>query len=490
MGGGHLLLHGYTSCNPNEIRVRIENGESIDSFPGDFVVYDPSPESGFAISSLVSALPFYWAVSEDQRLVLGDNVFDVARRAGIPWRWNLRAVRSLAICGHTLNEDTLCLGVRRLAPRTYLKAESGSIRCNRLPIAPMEWDKDDDINDALLALQASFREAVEGAAEVHLSLSAGYDSRLLLALCLDAGITPNVSVMGYEDSTDVIVARKLCERAGLRLTVVELDEQDYLKMGATISDATSGVKTAANWHTFLYHKGKDFSQGVHLVGSNGEFARSFFFDIPRLNRFVDAAPPQMLKAYWAARYGRRFVKFSRHNPFLRWSNMGSPLALAGKAVVQPGWAPHNFSSALDAYYTGQRVRHFIGAGLACYAYHGSPRVPFLHAGWIRVAARLNRKHKRSDSYHRYCTARLAPALAELPYNQLQDGLQGSSYSPFHRFSRSRQVDELLLNSARLGQWITPDQLRKVLNDSGCDQMEERSFWLTLHFAGEALAQRL
>lgn len=489
-GSGRLRLHGYSSCEPNEIKAGVEKGKEIDSFPGDFVVYDPSPDSGFAISSLVSALPFYWAISADRRLVLGDNVFDVAKRAAIPWRWNLRSIRALALCGHTLNEDTLCVGVQRLTPGTYLKAEAGGIRSTRLPIQPFVWDMDDGMNEALSALKVGFREAVGSAEEVHLSLSAGYDSRLLLALCLDSGITPKVSVMGYEESTDVVVARKLCERAGLDLTVVEIDGQDYLKMGATIADATSGVKTAANWHTFLYHKGKDFSHGVHLVGSNGEFARSFFFDVARLNRFVDAAPPQMLRAYWAVRYARRFLKFSRYNPFLRWANVGSPLALAGKAVVQPGYAPHNLSSALDAYYTGQRVRHFIGAGLACYAYHGSPRLPFLHPRWIRAVARLRREHKRNDNYHQYCTARLAPALVELPYNQLEDGSKGPSYSPFNQFSRSRQVSELLLSSTHLRQWITPDQLSKVLNDSGCDQAEERSFWMTLHFAAEALAQRM
>lgn len=480
-------LHGYSPTPVGDLLRFIQGGGDVSDLTGDFVVVNPSPVDGFAVSSFLSALPYYYALSAQGHLVTGACAFEVAARAGLAWRWNERTIRSLALYGHSINDDTLCEGVYRLPPATRVSVKNGALKLEALPVRRFLWDEDTTQERAFGLLKRSFEGCVGGAAsEVHLSLSAGYDSRLLLALCLDRGIKPQVSVMGYDNSTDVIMARAICQRVGLRLQVIALDPTDYLRHGARIAATTSGVKTAVNWHTYLYHLGKDFSRGVHLVGSNGEFARSFFFDKPRFDPLAKHAPAVGMNAYWFARCARRMMKFSRLNPLVG-RNPLPVLGLAQRASVGRQWTASRFLPALDAFYAEQRVRHFIGGGLACYAAHGSPRSPFLDAPWMRAIAAMGRRFKQGNRFHADSTERLWAPLAEFTYNRLPDQTQGESYHPFGPLVKSDEVTELLVESSCLDGWTSRADRVALLTDAQCDQVEERNLWLTLHFA--ATAQR-
>lgn len=481
-----LAIHGYCERAPSEAKEFIQRGGDVSELRGDFVLIASDPHGATLLSSYTSALPYYYAASTHGDLIHGANVFDVAKRAMVPWRWNLRAIRCLALYGHTLNDDTLCEGVFRLPRAARVFAREGLVFRESLPVRQFAWDCEGSQESAFQELRRGFEAWTSQAARVHLSLSAGYDSRLLLALCLSVGITPLVSVMGSDDSTDVLVAQAICRKVGLPLEVIRLDGRDYLRLGSSIARTTSGVKTAINWHTYLYGQSKDFSDGVHMVGSNGEFARSFFFDRPQFNSVTTRASGRALRAYWFVRCIRRAVKFSRHNPLVGW-NLPCAADAARRAHIDPDWGTATLLPALDAFYAEQRVRHFIGGGLACYAAFGSPRSPFLDAPWIRAVAAMSRHHKQRSRFHADSTDRLNRDLAEVPYNRLPGGQVGAGYHPFNDTVLSNEVTELLLESKHLDEWLSRSERDAILHDSRCDQIEERNLWLTLHFAGEALA---
>lgn len=400
------------------------------------------------------------------------NVYDLCRPGDKSWVWNPRAISELALYGHTIGRDTLCTTVMRTeAPRT----------------GALSWGQDDTIDPALDKLKLAFDMSVASSSTVHLSLSAGYDSRLLLALCLSRGIRPTLSVMGYPDSTDVVVASAIAAKVGLPIRRIELSGRDYLTYGTQIATDTSGVKTAVNWHTWLYSKELDARDGVHLIGSNGEFARSFYLDKRGLNSLADALPPTLAPSYWIARLSRRRLKFSRQNPLLR-DRTANPISLAIDAMRTLDWTPRTFADALDCFYTQQRVRHFIGAGLACFAQFGTPRSPFLDDGWISAVARMTRRLKRGSYFHAESTRRLRPELAEFPYNQLANGRQGSSYHPFADLCMTSEITELIADSSHLDAFASRSERLKVLADARCNQMEERNLWLTLHFASQPAAR--
>lgn len=481
-----LYLHGYSTMKPEEIVAAIDNGNDISSIAGDFVVYNPSPTGGFAISSFVSALPFYYAISPMGSLIMGDNVFDVAYRSKKEWKWNLSTIQCLALYGHSLNQDTLCEGVFRIPPGSRVTVNEGKVSIIKLDICQFSWDNVKKEANALQLLQTSFDHCVQNTKDVHLSLSAGYDSRLLLALCLNVGIKPNISVMGYNDSTDVVIAKEICKRLAIPLEVIEIRKDDYLELGGIIAKDTSGVKTAINWHTYIYSRAKDFSQGIHLVGSNGEFARTFFFDAPIFNVLSKQLPQITMNAFWFAKCFNRLNKFSKFNPLLN-SGKFAPFEMAKKAHIDDRWCTQKFLPAMDAFYAEQRVRHFIGAGLACYATFGSPRSPFLDGNWMRAITALSRDFKQGNLYHSTCTKKLNPALSKCEYNRLPNKVKGNSYHPFNDLAKSNVLSEVILDSSYLDQWLSRNDRAAILNDQRCNQLEERNFWLTLHFAAKALS---
>lgn len=424
----------------------------------------PSAHQLQAGARMIDALPLY--ASSHAKTVLDNKVFNLRTPDDPEWNWNDRAIASLALYGHTIGDDTLCNGVSR-RPADW--------------VGPLRWGTDTTIDRSLAALKVAFRKCIDGASNVHLSLSAGYDSRLLLALCLSEGVKPNLSVMGYADSTDVIIAEAISKAVDLPIRRIELQAEDYLSFGHRIAYDTSGVKTPVNWHTWLYAKALDARNGVHLVGSNGEFARSFFFDNPRLNPVANHLPAVAAHAYWTAKITRRRGKFSKHNPILR-GITADAFALAHAGMSGLDWKARGFSEALDCFYTQQRVRHFIGAGLACYSEFGTPRSPFLDDGWMISAARLSRKLKQNSFFHAESTRRLVSELDVFPYNSLADGKRGRSYHPFAELCSKPEVTELISESSVLDKWASAADRRAILTDTACNQLEERNLWLTLHFA--------
>lgn len=480
-------LHGYSSADPRSILARLRAGGTIADVDGDFVISGCDGDGEFLLSSLLSAIPYYYAVSASGMLIHGRHAFDVARRAERRWNWNFRALGSLAWYGHTLNDDTLCDTVSRMPAGARVSLRRGELHIEKLPIPEFHWDHEGSAELCLGSLEQAFADCVTSNHSPHLSLSAGYDSRLLLALAMKKGLLPVISVMGTSDSTDVRVAGRICARLGVPLQIVDVPTTAYLEQGARIAWETSGVKTAVNWHTYIYAGAIRASDSVHLVGSNGEFARSFYFDVRRLNWIVDRTPPGAIPYYWFLRILRRMKKFSKHNPLLQQESAARRYAALG--TLDRRWKADSAASALDAFYSEQRVRHFIGSGIACYGAHGNPRSPFLDARWLRTCASMTRALKRNNRFHEIAIKRLAPELSNEPFNCDPEMGKVVGYNPFPNFASSNEIKDFIIDSRQLDAWSTREQRERIMVDPGCSQLEERNFWITLHFAAIAASRQ-
>src|SRR5207253_3376659 len=105
------------------------------------------------------------------------------------------------------------------------------------------------------------------------------DSRVLLACMCHLGRRPSAASMGSPHATDVRIATQLARITGLDFTRVEIEPEDYIAVAEQVLHTTSGEKIFWHWHTGIYTDKVGFApDGIHLVGSNGEFARSYFFD--------------------------------------------------------------------------------------------------------------------------------------------------------------------------------------------------------------------
>jgi len=466
-----FVLRGYSPWPAEKIVRMVDTGTGVAQIPGDFVAIAEGTCDGQAytriVTSMVAALPYYFTPGRGTQgpFEHGPTVFDVVRRARLSWRWNRRAISFLALLGHTVGDDTLHPDVFRVPNAAVITAMGG--RLGRIERQDDAWrsvfapTSVTDPQSAVATLRDVFGEMTTPARAV-LSLSAGYDSRLLLALLLSLGERPLAITAGFADSTDVVVAGMIARALGLEHRIVELDPNDYLKHARDIVHATSGTKTAAHWHTDLYVRAAGIARDdVHYVGSNGEFARSYYLDRGAFAHALGVGPRALMEAFFAAKLTRRARRLP---PALLAAGPG-PLACARHltSLVQP--FTRSFADALDCFYATQRVRHFIGNGLALYTQHSQPRSPFLDARWIRAVGGLPRRERLGSNHHRRAIATLLPDLLAFPtggggpmarrapplYYVVKDKSVG--YSPFDRVIRDSRVHEIIAEASALDEIV-------------------------------------
>jgi asparagine synthase (glutamine-hydrolysing) len=477
-------LVGYSARTPEEIVASALAGEQPESRPGDFTAIvegDSGPTSIKVVSSAIAAHPCYAAPDEAGRLHVGADVFTVARSACLPWSWNVRAIRCLALFGHTIGRDTLHPHVYRVPPDVLIRAEHGQVSEHTLGF----WERSTrDVPDCGPAdVLASLREALRRDSAGHdvlLSLSAGYDSRLLLGLCLEQGLRPRTVTMGPPDATDVSVAVELARVCGLSHERIELNAKDYLVHALAISAATSGVKLAGAWHTYLYARAAGArDREIHLVGSNGEFARSFY--LPGRSAILGSRlPPSAVHLYWLIRLERRRLRF-RSWPLINGGGVVESARIAyGHQAVGA-----DLSSVLDHFYATERVRHFIGNGLALYSVAGRPRAPFLDADVVDKIRRLPREQRVQNRFHGWAIASIAPRLATLPYNlPFPSASRHVGYSPFSGVRQLPRTAEIVMDCPALDD-LVPRPTRERLLAIGSPA--EFELLLTLACAGHCVS---
>jgi Asparagine synthase len=407
---------------------------------------------------MIAAFPCYMAVDQRGRIHCGGDVFTVANKAGLAWDWNLHAIKCLALFGHTVGMDTLHPKVYRVPFDTALEAANPGTNEHSLGSWSSVASGSTTFNETLATLKDAFLRDVTGA-EVLLSLSAGYDSRVLLSLCLDAGIRPRCVTMGYPDSTDVQVAEAVCSRLGLSHERIEISPEDYLTEGQEIARLTSGTKLAAHWHTYLYSRDSTSpSNEIHLVGSNGEFARNFYIpDRFGPLRVMERSPANLFPLQWTARLEKRRAHF-RSLPLVSSGGFWQSFSIARSL----SHSRKNLGSALAQFYATQRVRHFIGNGLALYSAFGKPRSPFLDGAVVNAIRGLSTDQFNHDQFHKRIVQGLAPRLMEFPFNSpMSNETKTIPYSPFPQVVAMPKTRDVVMEHSSLDD-LVPQQSREHL----------------------------
>ena len=469
-------------------------------WPGDFVfVVENSRPSGEAVTTLISsavaATPYYYTVTGNG-FHHGASVFQVAAAAGLEWRWNRRAVNCMALFEHCLQDDTLHSDIRRVPACSRLTFENNSLRIELDPAVLDSFTAPEDIHsDELAQITIDVFSEMTRGREVAVSLSAGYDSRALLALALNAGMQPVIGTMGTAGSTDMKVAAKITAALGLEHRCIEINARDYMKHAANIIRVTSGVKSAAHWHTYLYASQIGFPQDrLHLVGSNGEIARTYFLDkgIAALGANCIGSFLRML--FFNAKFGaqRKLPSLDLKSFLLpaELDDITKSLAAANSSISQGS----GLLRPLDEFYTMQRVRHFIGGGLAAFNSVMQATSPFLDSRFVTGAARLRRQYKMNSRFHRQLIRRCSPELLDFPTDDTQTTMASqdrllywlrrypnTSYSPLGEFLQSPEVEEIVLESPHLEQFMLRKDRAVVLINR---QQQFLCFLVTMHMVCE------
>jgi len=345
----------------------------------------------------------------------GRRVAALLQHAQLDWQWNWQALGDLCQLENLTGNATLHPLVRRVPPGTVLTYRNGRLQLDSRHLVDGFVRQPHDPDRAVAALNSEVARLA--GADPYLSLSGGFDSRLILSACLHNGIQPHLVTMGSDGSSDVEVAQAIARRFGLRHDRVEIGLDELLDQGQEIASLTNGSKPACHWHTYLYPRKVGIpSQSTFFVGTLGEFARSYYFDHGQLGRVANRFPQRALRRYWN-------LKLHRHATFLPQELPGLAPALAAqldgegirtRAERLSGYCHGSFLPGLTRYYLEQRVPNFYANGIAMYQASSQWRSPFHNRAWLETVWSLRAPWKLGSNWHRHAIQRNCPALLSFP----------------------------------------------------------------------------
>ncbi len=415
-------LIGYSPLEPNDLAAKIAAGCKPSQLPGDFILIiegtrgDRLPYVAL-ITSAVCAIPYYIYQLNNQ-FVHGLNVFEVVELAKIAWKWNNNALNSIALLGFCLGNDSLHQDVQRVNPASiYYYSQQLNIIKDTFPTDIFSSDRislDDALEEYNRVCDRYYSDR-----QVCLSLSAGYDSRVLLASLLKRGIKPIVGTEGSPDSQDVQIASAIAKDLALEHRIIELTENDFVKSANRIVEATSGeLLLSGGWGSFLFLQQVQFPQNMlHLAGSNGALFKTFYFNMGILSQIADRFPKLLLKQYFNTYLNYRGKKYKNTTKTFLWNKQSlNPQQISDRCYQLSAIDNCQFCDRLDYFHTYYRVRNYTAQGTALYNLLNLTSSPFLDYRVVMAGARLNRKYKLNIFFHQQILLDNYPQLINYPIN--------------------------------------------------------------------------
>ncbi|WP_216901282.1 asparagine synthase C-terminal domain-containing protein [Synechococcus sp. CCY 9618] len=417
LGDHRLTCIGYCDSSEADLLGRFlrQGSRALAGTEGEYTLVIESGGGDVTVITSPVGATHYFYTQQQGRLFHGDRVADILRRSGLAWQWNWQALGDLCQLENLTDNQTLHPEIHRVPPGSILHGSDGRLSLSSVAtidrIQPGPADPDaavDALNNAMAGLAGE---------TPYLSLSGGFDSRVILASMLHLGLRPHLITTGREEATDVQVARRMAQRFGLPHQLISLDLEEFFAHAPTISSLTNGTKPACHWHTYLYPlKAAIPSDATFFVGTLGEFARSYYFDRGWLGRLASLAPEAALGRFWR-------MKLARHPTFLaeELGHLAPQLAaeLAGEGSERradrlSGFCHGEFLDGLTRYYFEQRVPNFYANGIAMYRASSAWRSPFHDRRWIETIWNLPDGWKLGSNWHRHAIARNCPELLAFP----------------------------------------------------------------------------
>ncbi|MBF0191473.1 MAG: hypothetical protein HQL99_10110 [Magnetococcales bacterium] len=242
------------------------------------------------------------------------------------------------------------------------------------------------------------------------AISGGYDSRLILALLLEAGVRPELFVFGPEQGdADVTVARQVAAVAGLPLEVINKSRRPGIAREGFREQVARNVVAFDAWKPGgLFDNGVDLADRlarsqdrVLLNGSAGEIYRNFYYlpDRPMALREVVRSfysrldPAAVTGAFSRRGYGDAMTGAMRRA-------LGAP---DGEGALERGWVERSYPLFRGRFWSSRDLNLNLRFGPALY--------PFLEAGVVRETWRVPMACKHLGRLEARMIQLAAPELA-------------------------------------------------------------------------------
>ncbi|MBS1627476.1 MAG: hypothetical protein JSR09_06240 [Bacteroidetes bacterium] len=490
-----IVLKGYSSFSKEKIAALLLSQKNCSNIPGDFVIIIDGILHNQSITiigtSIVSAIPYFYT-KHNNKFAHGVSIFEVCKAAQLQWQWDDFSLFCINSIEHTINEHTIHAHIKRIPENSFITYYNHTLTIEKKEagIKHNNFKNDNEVlEDYITLCEGYFRNQKK----LLLSLSAGFDSRLLLATALYFGEKPLLATMGNSNATDVIVAKSIANSLNLSHQTIELVAEDYFKEENIfkIINATSGSKTFNHWHTYFFSNYFKNTELLHLAGSNGELARTYYFDKGIIAKTADKIPINLFDIYFK-------FKINKSDNYIIPSLLNASHKKKFIAIASIQNTKHGFLNSLDNFYTFERVRHFISNGLALYNCNITTTSPFLDYRFINLCNHIHRHKKLNSIFHKTIINQLQPALMQFGNNNISTSINNfnsnwyflkeqptTTYNPVNTIIQSNAVKEIIIESNYLNEWLNQKERIKIW-----EEKKNRTiyFLLTMHYTSSYIKQ--
>lgn len=411
----NIQVLGYCELSADEIRHYLSIGYTnrIMDARGEYtVVYTNGNNIGIITSSIGAIHYFYYY--DGTRFEHGQHVGEIVKKLGLEWKWDWISLADLCEQENLCENRTIHESIKRVPPGSFL------VFSDRLDIRSTNFLDSLRVSetDPVDAIEIFNKETDKWVSkDTHLSLSGGFDSRVILSSMLKQKIYPTLVTLGNEDSSDIQVARSIARRYSLKHKTVNLSLDDLFENGEHIAYITNGTKPACHWHTYIYPKKAGVPRDESFfVGTLGEFSRNYYLDKGIASILLDGFGNSAQERFWR-------MKLSRHKTFkpeeLRFLSKHLAEHLNDEGLRQRAKRNAKLSeggllSGGSRYYLEQRVPNFYANGIRMYNDTTKWRSPFHNREWLKVIWSLCDNWKLGSNWHRLAIKRNFPELLGFP----------------------------------------------------------------------------
>jgi asparagine synthase (glutamine-hydrolysing) len=315
-----------------------------------------------------------------------------------------------------------------------------------------------DVAESLTAL-ARASAAIE---PLTCGLTAGRDTRVVLAIALAAGLDVDYYTSGHATDVDVIIARDLAETFGLRHELVTPQvPADWAAATSAFSAQTDGLASfwiVADW---VEHQRLEGPVGLKLWGPGGEIGRAgnIGLTIP-----FGATTPGLRSS---VEVQRRILhrKVAGFDGLFTRDAVATTREYLDRFIadrLEEGWRPREVS---EAYYGFERVRYWASAGVRRASVATDLWSPFVSRPFITYCLSLTPQERTVEAPHWRILGALDPRLRD------------------HRFEYPWRAQRPRLSSAMVGRDVVRKGVRRALRRGGEDAAGPAPFGLEWVEAG-------
>ncbi|MHC4785607.1 MAG: asparagine synthase-related protein [Planctomycetota bacterium] len=360
--------------------------------------------------------PIYYGLDSRHRPIVSTRPDAVA--ALIDGRLSAQAVAECLVVGFTLQSHSLFEGVRRLRPQERLIHNSLRGFCVACKHRQLEVPDEEPANEEhaaeiwISALAPKIVDAFDRGAA--LELSGGVDSRLVLALGLQAGAKPKLAfTLGRDADEDVRIARSICAQHGIdhRALPVEINAAHLAEDGFSFVRRAGFSVNACSyaWLPGVFEK-LAATRTAQIGGGGGECASGFYYS--PLDALCRARSMQSLWVH------RRLFKSGVTLAETFGPKRGAELnpEITDEALRLLRWTDGSWRRRTDELYLTQRVPNAGGAVLSASACWYEPLQPLLHEPYIEWGRALETDQRADRRVQMQIVHQLDAELGAIPYS--------------------------------------------------------------------------